>query len=381
MSNIVLVTNTRWSEAPRLRHQVARLLRDAGARVLFLERPNYLWQGLPPRPELAEPGVWLSRGERLFHHQLRIARVMRWIDASLLSKSIREIVASWNGSVDFAIVNFSHDAAFLRSTFPGRKILTIIHDDFEAQSRLPWKSHISNALQATCESSDHVFAVSDPLMERLADFCSPELFLPWSVSPYREPSTPAVGRNKLLFWGYVDSSLDLELVERISSHLAERGPNWQLWLVGPTQTRGVRRRIVDRLSARPNIRVLDARPLSDLPLDETLAAVLPYRRIGITDAVTLANKSMQLLACGLPLLISAMPRFHAAPFVIRLDGDGGIDGAMDVARSRFEALQPDIERFCASNSPEVRLEAIARALHVGLPKRAAGSLPPAKSAP
>jgi hypothetical protein len=95
-----------------MRHQVARLLRDAGARVLFLERPNYLWQDSPPRPELAEPGVWLSRGKRLFHHQLRVARFIRWVDERLLSEGIREIVASWNESEDFAIVNFSHDAAF-----------------------------------------------------------------------------------------------------------------------------------------------------------------------------------------------------------------------------------------------------------------------------
>lgn len=364
-----------------MRHQVARLLRDAGARILFLERPSYLWQGSPPRPELAESGVWLSRGKRLFHHQLRVAQFVRSVDARLLSEGIREIVASWTMSEDFAIVNFCHDAAFLRSAFPDQKILTIIHDDFEAQSRLPWSSHISAALRASCEASDHVFAVSEPLLERLADFCKPDLFLPWSVSRYREPSVPAVDRDKLLFWGYVDSSLDLDLVERISSHLAELGPNWQLWLVGPTQTRGVRRRIVDRLSARSNIRVLDARQLSELPLNEILAAVLPYRRTGITDAVTLANKSMQLLACGLPLLISAMPRFHAAPFVIRLDGDGGVEAAIEIARSRFEALQPDIERFCASNSPEVRLEAIARALHVGLSNRASGCLPPAYSDP
>jgi hypothetical protein len=342
---------------------------------LFLERPNYLWQGSTPRPELAEPGVWLSRGKRLFHHQLRVTRFARWVDAHLLSKGIREIVESWNDSEDFAIVNFSHDAAFLRSAFPDRKILTIIHDDFEAQSRLPWASHISAALQASCEASDHVFAVSEPLLERLAEFCNPHLFLPWSVSPYREPSVPAIDRDKLLFWGYVDSSIDLDLVERISSHLTERGPSWQLWLVGPTQTRGVRRRIIDRLAARSNIRVLDARQLSELPLHEVLAAVLPYRRTGITDAVTLANKSMQLLACGLPLLISAMPRFHAAPFVIRLDGDGGVEAALEIARTRFEALQPDIDRFCASNSPEVRLEAIARALQVGLPNTRRGGPP------
>ena len=40
MADFVLVTHTRWSEAPRIRHQVARLLVDAGHRVLFLERAD-----------------------------------------------------------------------------------------------------------------------------------------------------------------------------------------------------------------------------------------------------------------------------------------------------------------------------------------------------
>jgi hypothetical protein len=65
---------------------------------------------------------------------------------------------------------------------------------------------------------------------------------------------------------------------------------------------------------------------------------------------------MQLLARGLPLLISAMPRFLEAPFVIRFDGPGGIGPAVDACVERFESLQPSIREYCAANSAESRLE-------------------------
>ena len=36
----ILVTHTRWDEAPRIRHQLARLLAGIGHRVLFVERAD-----------------------------------------------------------------------------------------------------------------------------------------------------------------------------------------------------------------------------------------------------------------------------------------------------------------------------------------------------
>ena len=185
--------------------------------------------------------------------------------------------------------------------------------------------------------------------------CSPKLFLPWAVVPYRHPVAPVAARRTLLFWGYVDTGIDLDRVEEVASHLAQRGPDWKVLLVGPTQGKGVRAPIIHRLSRFPNIEVRDPMTLDALPLEETLAALLPYRRSAITDSVTLANKSMQLLARGLPLLISAMPRFLEAPFVIRLDGAGGPAAAVDACVERFEQLQRPIEGYCAANAPESRL--------------------------
>lgn len=361
MSDFVLVTHTRWTEAPRIRHQVARLLRDAGHRVLFVERADYPWSGQLPAAVAVEPGITLTRTTRLIHHQFRVIPAMHRLDASHVSRGLRAAVDRWRPAPDFTVVNFTHDGWFLRETFPGQRIVTVIHDDFEAQSRLPFSGHIAWTLERTCRSSDSVLAVSEPLRERLAEWCAPNLFLPWSVVPYRHPVAPAARRRTLLFWGYVDTGIDLDRVEEVASHLAQRGPDWKVLLVGPTQGKGVRAPIVDRLSRFPNIEVRDPMPLDALPVEETLAALLPYRRSPITDSVTLANKSMQLLARGLPLLISAMPRFLDAPFVIRFDETAGIAAAVDACVERFEQLQQPIEEYCEANAPESRLlQIIAR---------------------
>ncbi len=270
----------------------------------------------------------------------------------------RTAVDRWRAAPDFTLVNFTHDGWFLRDTFPGRRLVTVIHDDFEAQSRLPVSSHITWTLERKCRNSDTVLAVSEPLRQRLSAWCSPKLFLSWAVVPYRQPVAPVGGRRTMLFWGYVDTGIDLNRVEEVASHLSQRGRDWKVLLVGSTQGKGIRAPIIRRLSRFPNIEVRDPTPLDSLPLEETLAALLPYRRSAITDSVTLANKSMQLLARGLPLVISAMPRFLDAPFVVRMDGSGGVAFAIDACVESFNGLQGSIGEYCAANAPESRLRQI-----------------------
>ena len=168
MPDFVLVTHTRWMEAPRIRHQVARLLRDAGHRVLFVERADYPWSGPSPAAVEVEPGITLTRTTRLIHHQFRVIPAMHRLDASHVARRLRNVVDRWRPAPDFMVVNFTHDGWFLRETFPGQRIVTVIHDDFEAQSRLPFSGHIAWTLERTCRSSDTVLAVSEPLRERLS---------------------------------------------------------------------------------------------------------------------------------------------------------------------------------------------------------------------
>lgn len=354
MSDFLLFTQTQWSEAPRIRHQTARMLLDAGHRVFFFERPAYPWA--PVRPSVAEiePGLFMVQTVRFMHHQMRACAPLHWINAWVTSASIRRRLKELPVKQGAVVINFAHDYYFLRGIFPSARILTIIHDDFEAQSRLPFSGHITWSLQRTCRMSDEVYAVSTPLQERCRTWSDCKLLLPWSVTPYVAPRPGVQGRDTLLFWGYVDSALDLDLLRRLSAHLQQTRPGWRIMLVGPTQGNG-RQPVIDGLAGCPNIVIQERTALDDLPLDRTLAALLPYRRSKAVDSVTLANKSMQLLARGLPLLISGMPAYIQRPFIKRVDEAEGPEPALQACLQHFDAWQPAIADFVRENAPESRL--------------------------
>jgi hypothetical protein len=383
LGDFILFTHTKWSEAPRIRHQVANLLLEAGHRVFFFERPSPFWRSPGPAFEQVRPGLTLVRTRNLLHHQLRALVPMHWLNAAFVESQIRRRLAACDARADATVINFAHDYYFLRRLFPKSRIVTIIHDDFEAQSRLPFTGHIAWSLERTCRMSDEVFAVSTPLQERLRAWCDPKLLLPWSVVPYRAPSPEMSRRRLLVYWGFVDSAIDLDVVRRLSDHLRERRPDWRILLVGPTQGSG-RQAVLDGVAGRANIEVRGRTELDELPLDEIAAALAPYRSSPACDSVTLANKSMQLFARGLPLLISNMPAYIQQPFIVRLDGPGGVGAAVDAAAANFLAWQPQIERFVADNAPATRLallgiEPAARAANAAPAAHAGPSAPPVQS--
>lgn len=363
--DFVLVTHTRWSESPRIRHQVARLLRDAGHRVLFVERANPAWRGHQSLPIEVERNIWTARPTQWMHHQLRVLPWMHRLEGNHAGNQIRGLVRAWEPSTNTTIVNFTHDGWFLRRVFPRNRLITLINDDFEAQSRLAFRSHITWTLERTCRESDQVLAVSVPLQNKLSRWADTQLFLPWATVPYRAPVSTVATRDTLLFWGYVDNAIDLDLVQRLATELAATRPNFSIRFVGPTQTKGARERIIQTLRPFPNISVTGPTALDDLPLERTLAALLPYRRSDAVDAVTLANKSMQLLARGLPQLISGMPAFIRKDFVVRLDGAGGFSAAVATCEVGFDRMQPIIREFCEHNSSVSRLAALEGAKFFG----------------
>ncbi len=221
MESIVLFTHTSWEEAPRIRHQVARLLRDFGYRVLFIERGDNVFKYRASQPREVEADIWVARPLRAVHHQLRVAPVLNHLEAFVVAPVVRSIVDQWACGVPDAIVNFAHDGWWLREAFPSTRLVTIIHDDFEAQSRLPFHGHITWTLKRTCMLSDDVFAVSVPLQHRLQQWCSAKLFLPWTIDRYVSPNTDMASKDILMFWGTVDNALDLAMIQQ--SFTAEAG--------------------------------------------------------------------------------------------------------------------------------------------------------------
>jgi hypothetical protein len=354
--NFVLFTHSHWNEPPRLRHQVTDLLRSRGDSVVFFERARY---GLPrARIGPSRERLTLVGSRKLVHSQLRVLPALHELNRRFIVPQLRECAAAGLFGEDPWIVNFNFDYYFLRDVFPSRPIITIINDDFEAQSRLPFHGHLTWALERTCRSSDRVLALSERLRARLAPWCpDTRLFLPWSVTPYVGPCRSDSSRDRLLFWGSVDRAIDLQVLDRLARELHVDRPDFRVLIVGP-MARRFRGPLKAVASARGNIDIIGPTPLGQLPLDRVLAAIIPYRRHPVQDAITLANKSFQLISRGLPILISGMPDFLQLPFVLRLDAGMGVDRLLRITAERFDPWQADMRAFMEANPPESRLDAL-----------------------
>ena len=81
----LIFTKTRWDELPRIRHQVAWMLRDHGHDVVFMEKSSPIWHG---GNQFAKDNIQLIRYPELIHHQLRIINSFVEVNAKFTSKWI-----------------------------------------------------------------------------------------------------------------------------------------------------------------------------------------------------------------------------------------------------------------------------------------------------
>jgi hypothetical protein len=355
VARFIFLTKTRWDEPPRIRHQLAYLLASAGHEVLFFEKPAM--SGRSPSPPVAvAKGIECACHRELIHHKLRLMPLLHRINATFVRRSLRKVLHASDFARDAVIVNFNYDYYFVRQHFPHQRLITVINDDFVATALFGFKWSLRWALKRTCASSDHVVTVSAPIQRQLESYCTPELFLPWADQTYVAPA--ATRRDRLLFWGFINKKLDFPRIAALADELATERPGVRLMIVGPVEQGAENELAV--LATRMNIEILPATSLDKLPLDQVLASLIPYRtNMPDVEAITLPNKALQLLARGLPLLISGMPYFVQKPFVFNLD-TMRIATVVDQVAEQFNALQPEMQAFVAENSADSRLRQFMR---------------------
>lgn len=337
-----------------MRHQLARLLSQLGrADIVFGQRPGR-WRSEGVTPS-GESGISLFRHRELIHHRIRVSGLLRVLNASWTVPSIRSCLQPIRVTSADVIVNFNYEYLFLRRLFPDLPIITIINDDFVSRALPGCRPSLAYAQQRTCEQSDVVLTPSVVLQQQLAPYCEPELFLPWSDGTECVPVVP-VGRRILLYWGFVDWRVDLNWLLQLSRMLEQAEPSIEIWIVGPkspsTESHPV-------FHGRKNVFSYPSAELSQLPIGEVIGGLIPFKSgVEGCDAIVLPNKALQLLAYGLPLLITGMPYFPAEPFVFRLDRGDPITEIRG-AREQNESLQGEIRSFVSKHTPSARLEQFA----------------------
>jgi hypothetical protein len=117
-------------------------------------------------------------------------------------------------------------------------------------------------------------------------------------------------------------------------------------------------KLQQRLRSEPAVEWQEPCSIADLDITDCCAALIPYRlNCPGVEAIQLSNKALQLLSRGLPLIVSAMPHFHQAPYVLPYGTSAypSLSAAIRSAAARFAALQPAIAAFVAANGPQQRL--------------------------
>lgn len=335
-----LFTRTRWSEPPRLRHQVARLLRAQGHRVVFFERAGKR----PSSGMTTVEGIELAGQRELVHHQLRILETFSTLNAGWVRRSLRRWAI---GSGDL-VINFNYDAWYLRAVAPATQVVTILNDDFVNRSR-PWaRREAERNYRRTLEISDRVLTVSYPLLRQArASFPGAELFLPWARMPYRVP-VPGGERLAVLYWGYINDRLDWPVIQRLLA------AGTRIHFAGPVE----RTTRAAMALGHPSAVYHGVRSLEELApiIAECSCSILPYDLDRGNREVTISNRAFDLLAVGLPLVYADYPELLEAPAGIfrRASTAEQYLAGIEECRRTFLALQPAIEKFVAEHTPERR---------------------------
>jgi len=355
MKKFIFFTKTNWIEPPRLRHQLANLLKGKGHEIYFFEKPENIF--LKKSKNVASPvrNLHLFRSSELVHHKLRLIFPLSAMNAYWEKAQIKKITGDILVAKEDIIINFNYDYFFLRDLFQDKKIITIINDDHWSSALMGYQKPLKNMLKKTCQNSDVVLAVSQPLVELLSDFSNPRLLLPWSESAYSMGNLKSK-RRSLLYWGYINNRLDFNYVLALSKALYSFMPDYTIDFIGPVDDKIDN--LFHELVNQPNVTLSGPRDIHSLHLDGVLAAFMPYLKGPKEHEVTtLPNKAMPMLAHGIPLLFTGLPEMLDAPFAIEL----GVNEAEDVKTinslgEHFHTLQPSIREYVNQNTADVRYD-------------------------
>lgn len=350
MDDYIFFSKSNWRETPRLRHQLADLIRKFGGKVHFYQKPLFFWQKRNDEEVVENDGsLILARTRQLIHHQLRVFSVFMWLNALIEKRSIH-VALDINLSQKAIIVNFNYDYFFLRDIFPNNKIITIINDDFVAQSKFFSGNYVRDSLKKTCEESDLVLAVSYPLMRQVSDWCSPKLFFPWADVKYNMPAGCSE-RHAVLLWAHINVRIDFDLLRQ--SILMR--PDMIFYIVGP-QAPNIKHQI-SLIESAVNVVIIPFSKLNDLPLEIFFAAIIPYKKnVADIEAVTMSNKSLQLMSRGLPIITYGMPSFYEHPAILKANDINEFVTGLDYFRQNFSTLQVSIENLISDNQDKNRFD-------------------------
>jgi len=340
MRRVLILTKTNWNEAPRIRHQITRLLKDRGFQIVYIEKNSYRNLLVSHR---FEEGMEFYAHSELIHHQLRYFPIIQKANNLVVKFYLRRILKRIE--FDF-IINFCYDYSFLKTLAPGKKVITVIEDDFESQAKFGMTRQIRNQVAATCKMSDSVLTVSYPLLDKLVKYKDNVVLLfPWSQRKYKRPNH-SHERNTVLYFGYVHR-LQWGIIQRLVTET-----KYRYRFVGPT-AKSIDVKMVNHLMETcTNFEYIPFSSVNDLKVEDVFCSILPYDpSIQSVQACTVSNRAFNILSLGLPLAYADLHHLIKAPEVV-IRKNKSVDDyikTLDFFQKNFYDIQPDIEKFLSDH--------------------------------
>lgn len=308
MGTVVLITRSRWREAPRIRHQVARHL-SRFYPVIFVETPLTWKNRHDTSMEKVEPNIYRCALSNRSTLPVKIQHYFPFVHGLMerhLMRELERVLKPWNPR-PLILLNFNYDAmAVMRSELFALKVY-FCNDDFPAAvSNALSRAIVAYREKKVAANADLCLAVHYPLVDRLLKV-NPEtkLFLPGHDSkPYSgHPDGADNPQIKVAFMGYIDSRLEFGWLMHIL-----RQPDMELHLIGPVEES----QETKYLMGTEGLFYHEPRYGDALQafLQKMDVLVIPYRTtMKNVLAVTASNKLFSYIAAGKPVVISDMPHY------------------------------------------------------------------------
>lgn len=301
---IVITTETRWDEPPRMRHHVAWQL-SRKYNVLFVELYS---KGLSNPTKISDTLVvanlgWYIKGISRYHFTKQIFDIIQ-------AFVIASIVKRFNGN-DIYLVNFKFDFWQIYTYGVFKLRYFFLNDDFINMSPTdkPREKERKRKLQNKVVILSHrVLTSSGPLAddvrginERVSVIHSGHDF-----SPEFNTKKSMPGIIRVCFMGFIHSNLESEWIESLAQE-----SNVQLTFVGPVESRTTQ----ENLTKHRNI--VFHPPLIGFELQKFISEfdvfIMPYTSDEINTKASVPAKLFQYLACGRPVVSSLLPNLLSLP--------------------------------------------------------------------
>lgn len=346
--NIVIFTKTLWSEPPRIRHQLSRLLLSMGHEITFFERSNIRRL---KTIQYKKEGINFIRHFEFLHHQLRPFKFLVYINNIIMKSLIKRNTK--DKAIDI-VINFNYDYDFLKDIFPNQKIITIINDDFVAQAK-PWMTKsIARQLENTCKNSDILFTIHYSQYRELKSFNKHTYILfPWAGNKYILPLNVKKNRDVVLFWGFIDQRVDWTLINTLLHN------NIKIRFIGH-----VLRRIKHKIKEcerYDNFELHNPTPIEEVTFTDVCCSIIPYNvNIKGVKAISISNRTFQLLSYGIPIVHTALPDLIEAPnnVITKCNNSKDFIDAIEYFQKYFYLSQKDIEIFLNNHYENTRYDYI-----------------------